>query len=216
MSRPVRMLRRKFEVFCEGDTEYNYINHMRKKQGVEISLRPINMKGGGYANFLNEIKTKGQVNCLARFILVDADRITSNVGEDAAFLRLLEYCSQQNRKKAIPCFLILDNPDFEYVACLHAADFSGQATEKFIRETMGFSSLSDFKRKEDIYEFLTSGAYQYENMLKRLRVGRKALCNKYVIQRKSYSIKITETIFNKADLAVRGSNLEEFFDVIDW
>ena len=31
---------------------------MRKKQGVEISLRPINMKGGGYANFLNEIKTK--------------------------------------------------------------------------------------------------------------------------------------------------------------
>ena len=53
-------------------------------------------------------------------------------------------------------------------------------------------------------------------MLKRLRVGRKALCNKYVIQRKSYSIKITETIFNKADLAVRGSNLEEFFDVIDW
>lgn len=155
MSRPVRMLRRKFEVFCEGDTEYNYINHMRKKQGVEISLRPINMKGGGYANFLNEIKTKGQVNCLARFILVDADRITSNVGEDAAFLRLLEYCRQQNRKKAIPCFLILDNPE-------------------------------------------------------------KALCNKYVIQRKSYSIKITETIFNKADLAVRGSNLEEFFDVIDW
>ena len=63
MSRPTRMLRRKFEVFCEGDTEYNYINHMRRKQGVEISLRPINMKGGGYGNFLNEIKTKGQVNC---------------------------------------------------------------------------------------------------------------------------------------------------------
>ena len=32
MSRPTRMLRRKFEVFCEGDTEYNYINHMRRKQ----------------------------------------------------------------------------------------------------------------------------------------------------------------------------------------
>ena len=27
MSRTARMPRRKFEVFCEGDTEYNYINH---------------------------------------------------------------------------------------------------------------------------------------------------------------------------------------------
>lgn len=216
MSRTARMPRRKFEVFCEGDTEYNYINHMRKKQGVEISLRPINMKGGGYANFLNEIKTKGQSNGLARFIIVDADRMQSHSGEDAAFLRLLEYCRQQNRKKAIPCFLILDNPDFEYVACLHAADFSEQATEKFIRENMRFPSMTEFKRKEDIYEFLTSGIYRSENMLKRLRGSRKALCNRYIIQRQNYSIRIAETVFNKADLAVRCSNLEEFFDVIDW
>ena len=216
MSRPTRMLRRKFEVFCEADTEYNYINHMRRKQGVEISLRPINMKGGGYGNFLNEIKTKGQVNCLARFIIVDADRMKTNTGEKAAFLRLLDYCRQQNRKKAIPCFLILDNPDFEYVACLHAADFSGQASEKFIHDRMGFPSLATFKSKEDVYEFLTSGSYRYEHMLERLRGGKKALYNKYVIRRQSYSIEIRETIFDKANLTVRGSNLEEFFDVIDW
>ena len=175
---------------------------------MEISLRPINMKGGGYANFLNEIKTKGQSNGLARFIIVDADRMQSHSGEDAAFLRLLEYCRQQNRKKAIPCFLILDN--------LHAAAFSEQATEKFIRENMRFPSMAEFKRKEDIYEFLTSGIYRSENMLKRLRGSRKALCNRYIIQRQNYSIRIAETVFNKADLAVRCSNLEEFFDVIDW
>lgn len=38
----------------------------------------------------------------------------------------------------------------------------------------------------------------------------------YIIQRQNYSIRIAETVFNKADLAVRCSNLEEFFDVIDW
>ena len=134
-----------------------------------------------------------------------------HAGEDAAFLRLLEYCRQQNRKKAVPCFLVLDNPDFEYVACLHAEDFSDQATEKFIREKMRFQSLAEFKRKEDIYEFLTSGAYSSENMLKRLRGSKKALYNKYIIQRRNYSIRVTETVFKKADLSVRCSNLEEFW-----
>ena len=76
--------------------------------------------------------------------------------------------------------------------------------------------MAEFKRKEDIYEFLTSGIYRSENMLKRLRGSRNALCNRYIIQRQNYSIRITETVFNKADLAVRCSKLEEFFDVIDW
>lgn len=36
MSRPKRELRKKFVIFCEGDTEYNYIDAMRLKQGVEL------------------------------------------------------------------------------------------------------------------------------------------------------------------------------------
>ena len=118
---------------------------------MEISLRPINMKGGGYANFLNEIKTKGQSNGLARFIIVDADRMQSHSGEDAAFLRLLEYCRQQNRQKAIPRFLISPHPALEHVACLHAADCSDQSTGKSILENMMFPSMTEFKRREDIY-----------------------------------------------------------------
>ncbi|MCD8397481.1 MAG: hypothetical protein LUD12_09955 [Lachnospiraceae bacterium] len=43
MSRPKRELKKKFIVFCEGDTEYHYIDQMRKTQGVEISIKPINM-----------------------------------------------------------------------------------------------------------------------------------------------------------------------------
>ena len=51
MSRPQRSLRKIFIIYCEGDTEYHYINHMRKNQGVELSLKPVNIKGGGYLPF---------------------------------------------------------------------------------------------------------------------------------------------------------------------
>lgn len=44
MSRPKRVLRKKFIVFCEGDTEYNYVDGMRLKQEVELALKPINMQ----------------------------------------------------------------------------------------------------------------------------------------------------------------------------
>lgn len=57
MSRPQRSLRKIFIIYCEGDTEYHYINHMRKNQGVELSLKPVNMKGGGYLNFLDYVKS---------------------------------------------------------------------------------------------------------------------------------------------------------------
>ncbi len=49
--RPERKLQKRFVVFCEGDTEYNYIDKMRKRQDVQIALKPINMHGGGYADF---------------------------------------------------------------------------------------------------------------------------------------------------------------------
>lgn len=56
MSRPTRILQKRFVVFCEGDTEYNYIDRMRKNQGVQLVLKPINMHGGGYSNFKNWVK----------------------------------------------------------------------------------------------------------------------------------------------------------------
>ncbi len=40
MSRKQRVLKKRYAVFCEGDTEYNYTDKMRKKQGVELVLKP--------------------------------------------------------------------------------------------------------------------------------------------------------------------------------
>ena len=73
MSRKQRVLKKRYAIFCEGDTECNYTDKMRKKQGVELVLKTINMHGGGYSNFLCQIKKESQTNYLAKFIIVDAD-----------------------------------------------------------------------------------------------------------------------------------------------
>ena len=59
---------------------------MRKNQGVELVLKPINMHGGGYSNFLRQIKKEAQSNYLAKFIIVDADRIKTIPGEQENFI----------------------------------------------------------------------------------------------------------------------------------
>ena len=92
MSREKRKLRKKFIVFCEGDTEYNYIDTMRLNQGVELALKPINMHGGGYSNFLEVIKKEANNNCLAKFIVIDYDRVKKHPGELAKLKEIIEYC----------------------------------------------------------------------------------------------------------------------------
>ena len=89
MSRLERKLQKRFVVFCEGDTEYNYIDKMRgvKRQDVQITLKPINMHGGGYRNFLKKIKLESQTNCLAKFVIVDADRLVKHYEEKDSFQR---------------------------------------------------------------------------------------------------------------------------------
>ncbi len=80
MSRKVREIK-KFKIFCEGDTEYHYIDEMRRQWKLSIALKLVNMKGGGYSSFLECIKIDGNTNCLAKFIIIDADRAVVEEGE---------------------------------------------------------------------------------------------------------------------------------------
>lgn len=216
MSRKQRVLKKRYAIFCEGDTEYNYTEKMRKKQGVELVLKPINMHGGGYSNFLRQIKKESQTNYLAKFIIVDADRIVSVPGEKENFLRLLEYCRIQNDKGNTPLFVIADNPDFEHVACLHDTDYKGQDTKGYIVKTWGYKNLDAFKNDTEVYEFLNTGKRSFEVLLGILRRQDKLVKNLYEIKKKTFDIRIRSTVFNQDMLDQRVSNIEEFFDVIDW
>lgn len=216
MSRRERVLKKRYAVFCEGDTEYNYIDKMRKKQGVELVLKPINMHGGGYSSFLVQIKKEAQTNYLAKFIIVDADRIKSFPGEKESFLKLLEYCKIQNDKGNIPHFVIANNPDFEYVACLHDSDYRGQDTKGYIEKTWKFRDLGVFKSNTDIYDFLNTGKRSYMNLLEKLKKQEKLVSNSYDIKKKTFDISIKSTTFNSDLLDKKNSNIDEFFEVIDW
>lgn len=216
MSRVKRELQKRFVVFCEGDTEYNYIDKMRKNQGVLISLKPINMHGGGYANFLTQIKKESKTNCLAKFIIVDADRLKKHSGEKEGFLKLVEYCRLQNNKGVVPHFLIVNNPDFEYVACLHVPEYSSQDVTKFIQTGLNFTTLEQFKKNTQVYELLNIGERSYKIMVERIQGKEKFVKNIYSVRKRNFEISISKTdvIWDLADK--RGSNMEEFFDVIDW
>lgn len=53
-------------------------------------------------------------------------------------------------------------------------------------------------------------------MLNAIRVQEKLVRNKYEIKKKTFEINIKSTEFNEDMLSRKVSNIEEFFDVIDW
>ncbi|EEQ58454.1 hypothetical protein CBFG_02164 [Clostridiales bacterium 1_7_47FAA] len=214
MSRPKRDLRKRFIVFCEGDTEYNYVDAMRLNQGVVLALKPINMQGGGYTNFLEAIKKEASNNCLAKFIMIDFDRAKKHPGELPKLKEKIEYCRLQNNSKRTPLFLILDNPDFEYIACLHIADYQGQDVKKYIEQTLGFANIEKFKGKRDVYHYLNTKNNSFGLMLSRLR--EKIVTNQYQINKRNFEITILDTDIAWGNENKRGSNINEFFEIIDW
>jgi len=216
LSRPERKLQKRFVVFCEGDTEYNYIDKMRKQQDVQIALKPINMHGGGYTNFLKKIKMESQTNCLAKFIIVDADRLMKHYEEKDSFWQLAEYCKLQNKKGVIPHFLIVNNPDFEYAACLHVPEYRGQDVTRFLQTVLGFQSLEQFKKNTDVYGCLNSGERSYQILLERIKGKDKFIKNIYSVKKKNFEITINRTDIIWELLNRKDSNLEEFFDIIEW
>lgn len=216
MSRKKRQLRKRFVVFCEGNTEYNYIDKMRRRPDVVLAIEPVNMGGGGYASFLEIVKTKTFYNCLAKFIVVDADRLLADKAEEKRFMELVDYCKRQNDLGTVPHFLIVNQPDFEYIACLHDERYNGKDTHQFILKIWKYKQISEFKADEHIYDFLNKGKCSVSNMLQSLQERTQMIVNEYHINKTLFDIGIskTEVFMNNAHL--KGSNINEFFDVIDW
>ncbi len=214
MSRKSRVTKKNFKVFCEGDTEYNYIDEMRRKKSLSIALKPVNMKGGGYSNFLEQVKTDGTTNCLAKFIIIDGDRAIMESGEKKNLRELLDYCILQNRSGRIPHFLIVDFPDFEYIACLHTLKYKGQNVAHYIIKELKYKTVDEFKSDEKIYNVLNTNGNSYTLMLSSLRKENCFVVNNYSISKKQYEIKVS-TLYDWEKLGKKGSNINEFFEVIN-
>ena len=68
----------------------------------------------------------------------------------------------------------------------------------------------------NVYNFLNSGELSYQTMIESLRGKEKLLYNQYEIKKKNFDIMIKDTFFDVDFINKKGSNIEEFFDVIDW
>lgn len=205
------------KVFCEGDTEKNYIDELKKHIDITVKIDPIDMKGGGYSNFLNKIKEQANIDCLIRIIIVDVDRAYDN-SEFDNLKNLINYCNNENKKytnDAIPYIIILNDPDFELVACAHHPSYKKQKTDIFIKNILTKQDLDDFKADKNVYTKLNKNDNSYENAIR------------YFMSRKNYIIyheyeKIPAPVYIKLNnmhidyqkIGLGSSNIHEFFDVI--
>ncbi len=212
MSRKTRTLKPRFRVFCEGDTEYHYYEYIRKNKLVTLNVTPVNMFGGGYSNFLKKVKEDSDVACLAKFIVIDGDKAT-DYEERKKLVDLIKYCIRENKSRRTPHILIINSPDFEYVACLHCEDYKGGEVDKFIRKNLKYRSIEDFKADTDIYNKLNSGKNSYKNE-KIIKAKRNAVVeNVFTIYKSTYEI-FVELSFIADNIGKKGSNMKDFFDVV--
>lgn len=213
MSRATRTTKKQFKVFCEGDTEYNYIDEMKRQHKFSIILKPVNMKGGGYSNFLDYLSTDGNNNCLAKFIIIDGDRAVNIEGEKENLRTLLEYCNKQNKSGRIPHIVIVNYPDFEYVACLHTPKYKGQNVSQYIINEMHYKNIDEFKADTKIYKRLNSGNNSKDLMLKSLHQKNCFIIHKYTIKKSLFEISV-KMIWDWEKLGYKSSNINEFFEII--
>lgn len=186
---------------------------MRRQKRLSIAIKSVKMKGGGYSNFLEQVKTDGTANCLAKFIIIDGDRAVAEESERKNLRELLEYCILQNQSERIPHFLIVNYPDFEYIACLHTPQYKGQNVTQYIVKELGYKSINEFKADEKVYNVLNTNGNSSDLMLSLLRKDNCFVVNNYSIKKNLYEIKIS-TIYDWENLGRRGSNINEFFEVI--
>lgn len=213
MSRQTRRIERVFKIFCEGDTEYNYFDEMRRQLRLKIALKPVNMKGGGYTNFLESIRVDSNTNCLAKFVVVDGDRAINDVNEKRKLKELLDYCIIQNKCGRTPHFLIVNVPDFEYIACLHSPSYRGKSVSHFIIEELGYKNIDDFKADKKVYNVLNSKGNSMYKMLEVLGGKDSFVVNRYTVNKSMLNI-VVRTTYDWDKLANASSNIGELFELV--
>lgn len=83
-------------------------------------------------------------------------------------------------------------------------------------QTYGIAQIRKFKSDKNVYTLLNNGSSSNSVMVNNLRGRKKIVRNEYEIIKKTFEINIRKTYFDMNMSTVKCSNIEEFFDVIDW
>lgn len=208
----------KIQLLAEGNTEVNYFRSLRMKENLKITYREVNVKGGGYLNFLKQVKKEADLGYLAKVILLDYDLAREKEGEKKNFKNLLDYCIEKNRHGRIPYILIVNNYDFEYFACLHSSKYNNQDTSQFIIDTYKYKSIEGYKSDEGIYDKLNSNGNSYQQAISTLERQKKktVISNKCELTKKGSIPIITnkQIIYVPEADTYKNSNILDFLNLI--
>lgn len=212
----IKVGKSRIKLFVEGDTEEYYFSELRKSNEVEIIYKEVNLNGGGYTSFLNELKKSSEFGFVAFFIVIDLDRFVDDPGQKEPFEKLIEYCRSKNKHGRIPYFLIATNRDFEYFACCHCKNYKDTDTSTYILKKFNYPSISDFKSDKRIFEYLNRNIRSTKYAIERIKRRKPFISNIYKRECKGLdlSIKINKTELNPEALTYYHSNIGELFDNI--
>lgn len=107
-SRPKRTSAKRFVVYCEGETELNYVNGLKAwlqtvDGSIHVRIDSVCVGGGGYKKVLEKLRTEPDSNCIARLVMLDYDRCLSDAAEREAFRQLMRLSkSTADRGRRVP------------------------------------------------------------------------------------------------------------------
>ena len=211
----IKKIKPKVRMFVEGKTEDNYFSELGKQLDLDFKIEPIDMKGGGYSNFLLQIKKKGYQGCTVIFIVIDLDNTLS---DKKNFNELVSYCNTQNKICPVSYFIIGSFKDFEYFACLHSKEYTNGNTDTFIINNFKYKSVVDFKSDDKIFNFLNSNGKSKNVALEILGKRKSYINNDFnppVKKKGDIQIKNKKIILNNDFEAVKNSNMTDFFNIIE-
>ena len=111
--------------------------------------------------------------------------------------------------------LLIDYPDFEYIACMHTFAYTRQNVDQYIKNELGYSDINEFKADEDVYKVLVeSGKGSIAQLLASINKRTALIVNTFSIDKKKYEIQVKKTVLNKDNFGIKGTNFNEFYDVL--
>ncbi len=205
----VRNKNKRIKVFVEGDSEKYYFDSLKRVNKYMLTIECTNLKGGGYTDFVNELKKHSPQGYVATFLILDLDKYQDKSEERPKFDELQKYCNQRNENDE-PTFMFGNYRDIEVFFAHHYEDYKNRDAKKFLSKKF---STEYNKADSKIYEKLNKGNSSYTIANKRLKTIKTAIKNEYDISDRNFEWKNTIK-FDDKKLNVNNSNIFEMFQIL--
>ena len=214
----MRSIKQSVKVLVEGFTEKYYISGLKSNTTTQLNIQPpVNMNGGGYENFIREVKRIDHRGCVAIFIFIDLDKYDKEKGK---LEELINICNKRSKNTSIPFFLIGTNKDFEYFSCCHFKSYNNGDTTSFIIKNLNYKTLDEYKSDRNVYNKLNKNSNSYKNALEKTKKN-YSLNNVFIKNIYDKKINGANIIISKSDTQInhnsmtnKHSNIIEFFEII--